>query len=63
MSSTVQSWDQLRVGVLTHCHAYPYYHTHSFLTLCLLLSSADNLCKQFGPRSGPTFPVADPEEV
>ena len=24
------------------------------LTLCLLLLSADNLCKQFGPRSGPT---------
>ena len=28
------------------------------LTLCLLLSSADNLCKQFGPRSGPTKPRA-----
>ena len=25
-----------------------------YLTLCLLVSSADNLCKQFGPRSGPT---------
>ena len=24
------------------------------LTLCLLVSSADNLCKQFGPRSGLT---------
>ena len=24
------------------------------LTLCLLVSSADNLCKQFGPRSGQT---------
>ena len=24
------------------------------LTLCLLVSSASNLCKQFGPRSGPT---------
>ena len=22
-----------------------------FLTICLLVSSADNLCKQFGPRS------------
>ena len=22
--------------------------------LCLLASSADNICKQFGPRSGPT---------
>ena len=25
-----------------------------FLTLCLPVSSADNLGKQFGPRSGPT---------
>ena len=25
------------------------------ITLCLLVSSADNLCKQFGPRSGSTF--------
>ena len=24
------------------------------LTHCLLVSSADNLCKQFGPRSSPT---------
>ena len=24
------------------------------LTLCLLVSSADNLCKLFGPISGPT---------
>ena len=24
------------------------------LTLCLLVLSADNLCEQFGPRSGPT---------
>ena len=24
------------------------------LTLCLLVSSTDNLCKQIGPRSGPT---------
>ena len=23
------------------------------LTLCLLVSSSDDLCKQFGPRSGP----------
>ena len=28
-------------------------HHHS-LTLWLLVSSADNLCKQFGPRSGST---------
>ena len=26
----------------------------SVLTLYLLLSSVDNLCKKFGPRSGPT---------
>ena len=25
-----------------------------YLTLCLQVSSADNLCKHFGPRSGPT---------
>ena len=25
------------------------------LTLCLLVSSADNLCKKFGPRSGLTY--------
>ena len=25
------------------------------LTICLLVSIADNFCKQFGPRSGPTF--------
>ena len=24
------------------------------LTLCLLVTSGDSLCKQFGPRSGPT---------
>ena len=24
------------------------------LTLCLFVLSADNFCKQFGPRSGPT---------
>ena len=24
------------------------------LTLCLIASAADNLCKQFGPRPGPT---------
>ena len=26
----------------------------AILTLCLLVSSADNLCKQFGSRPGPT---------
>ena len=30
-------------------------HSNNFysLTLCLLMTSADNLCKQLGPRSGP----------
>ena len=28
---------------------------YGMLTLYLLVSPADNLCKQFGPRSGPTF--------
>ena len=27
---------------------------YKLLTLCLLVSSADDLCKQFGPISGPT---------
>ena len=30
------------------------YNRYELLTLCLLVSPADNLCKQFGPRSGPT---------
>ena len=29
-------------------------YTIRVLTCCLLVSSADNFCKQFGPRSGPT---------
>ena len=28
--------------------------TDNSLTLCLPVLSADNLCKQFGPRPGPT---------
>ena len=28
--------------------------TFFLLILCLLMSSADNICKQFGPRSGAT---------
>ena len=28
---------------------------NDFLTLCILVSSADNLCKQFGSKSGPTI--------
>ena len=34
-----------------------YQQVVLYLTLCLLgvsFVSADNLCKQFGPRSGPT---------
>ena len=30
------------------------YMCVQILTLCQLVPSADNLCKQFGPRSGPT---------
>ena len=35
------------------------------LTLCLLVPSADKLCKQFGPRSGPTNrrPDLDPNSL
>ena len=32
-----------------------------YLTLCLLVSSADNLCKPFGPRSGRTECLARSE--
>ena len=28
---------------------------HADLTLCLLVFSADSICKQFGPRSGLTL--------
>ena len=28
--------------------------THGQITICLLMLSACNFCKQFGPRSGPT---------
>ena len=31
-----------------------WFWKNTILTLCLLVSSADSLCKQFGPRSGPT---------
>ena len=34
-------------------------------TLCLLVPSADKLCKQFGPRSGSTslvMPIGDPRD-
>ena len=37
-----------------------HYFSHCFkrdeqcLTICLLVSSADSFCKQFGTRSGPT---------
>ena len=32
----------------------PRIHTYMELTLCLPVSSADNICKQFLPKSGPT---------
>ena len=34
--------------------------TNLVVTLCLLVSSADNLCKQFGTRSRPTEPLVWP---
>ena len=34
-------------------HLYSLYEGVLF-TVCLLVSSMDNLCKQFGPRSGMT---------
>ena len=40
------------------CEPYTFMlplFTEVRLTLCLPLSSADNLGKQFGPRSGPTI--------
>ena len=36
------------------CKNSPFWKTTPTLTLCLQVSSADSLCKQFGPRSGPT---------
>ena len=34
--------------------AFVIHHMESCLSLCLPVLSADNLGKQFGPRSGPT---------
>ena len=44
------------IGVFTGCsvHFCSYSCIVLNVTPCLLLSSADNLCKQFGSRSGPT---------
>ena len=36
-----------------HVNSNPISQNSLELTLHLLASSADNLCKQFGPRSGP----------
>ena len=35
-------------------HVFTILVTSLLLTLCLQVSSADNIGKQFGPRSGPT---------
>ena len=47
--------------ILTTDHLWNNYYvlvqltpSQHALTLCLLVPSAGNLCKQFGPRSGPT---------
>ena len=37
-----------------HCTVHLNSEPGHLITLCLLVSSADNFCKQFGPRSGPT---------
>ena len=36
-------------------HPYILSNTEHLLNIYLLVLSADNLCKPFGPRSGPTF--------
>ena len=36
------------------CRDVYFHYFNSFLAKRQLLSSADNLCKQCGPRSGPT---------
>ena len=37
-----------------HAHAFNSGKGHTISLLVATLSSADNLCKQFGPKSGPT---------
>ena len=40
--------------VLNSIYNYMTISKADLLTLCLQVLSNDNLCKQFGPRSGPT---------
>ena len=62
MASSEDS-DQLKVSSQSdHCpqcvlHDWCQRQRLSSLTLCLLVSSADNLGKQFGPRSGQLFDI------
>ena len=43
----------LRFSVFCNSIIYRNHHLHDlYVTLCLLVQSADNLCKQFEPRSG-----------
>ena len=64
-------WTQIRTGVdRTSPHTSIFFHILSFrneefwqkaeycLTLGLLVSSADNFCKQFGPRSDQILSVS-----
>ena len=53
-------WTSTKQGFLLDS-TYPT-HRH-FFNLCLLVPSADNLCKQFGPRSGPTKNVWHSDSV
>ena len=51
----------------TNCEFYVYYYMYGhqtvlYLSMCLL-SAKDDLCKQFGPRSGPTEPVCHSDSV
>ena len=49
MNPVVRSADCSKCKWTKHYCKFCY---SEILTLCLLLSSANNLCKQFGPRSG-----------
>ena len=49
----VNIWDMLVFSNRTH--AGSIYPSTASLTIYLLVTSADNFCKQVGTRSGPTF--------
>ena len=49
-----EKWGQLYLFGRAKVNSYPFYSAGPGLTLYLLVPSADSLCKQFGPKSGPT---------